>query len=79
MEVNGVTVVNSTEGELTDLLLQGPSAQIVVLRQPPPTTTSQLHSVLPQHKVSPDPMQTVYQERDVVTMETHSKRKAMAI
>ncbi|XP_069395222.1 coiled-coil domain-containing protein 18 [Paralichthys olivaceus] len=73
VEVNGVPVVNFTQEELTDLLLQGPSAQIVVLRQPPPTLTCQ------QHLVHPDPTQTVGPESDVVAMETPPRRKVMAI
>ncbi|KAM7385809.1 hypothetical protein PAMP_001865 [Pampus punctatissimus] len=73
VEVNGVPVVNSTEDELSDLLLQGPSAQIVVLRRPPPALTSR------QHMVKPEPLQTICPERDVVTMETPSQRKVMAI
>ncbi|XP_054874532.1 uncharacterized protein LOC118470844 [Amphiprion ocellaris] len=76
VEVNGVPVVNSTQEELTDLLLQGPSAQIVVLRQPPPSLTSPLFL---QHTVSPDPVQTVCPEGDAVTMETPPQRKVMAI
>ncbi|GLD56179.1 uncharacterized protein AKAME5_000855900 [Lates japonicus] len=80
VEVNGVPVVNSTQEELTDLLLQGPSAQIVVLRQPPSTLTSQQqHPLLPQHMVSPDLMQTICPERDAVNMETPPRRKVMAI
>lgn len=79
VEVNGVLVVNSTQEEVTNLLLQGPSAQIVVLRQPPPTPSSQQHPLLPQHMVSPGPIQTICQERDVVTMETPPQRKVMAI
>lgn len=35
VEVNGVPVVNATAEELAELLLQGRSAQIVVLRHPP--------------------------------------------
>ncbi|XP_062256500.1 uncharacterized protein LOC133965920 [Platichthys flesus] len=73
LEVNGVPVVNFTQEELTDLLLQGPSAQIVVLRQPPPTLTCQ------PHLVPPDPMQTVCPEREVVAVETPPRRKVMAI
>ncbi|XP_071337261.1 uncharacterized protein [Trachinotus anak] len=79
VEVNGVPVVNSTQEELTDLLLQGPSAQIVVLRQPPPILTSQQDPLLLQHMVDPDPMQTICPERDVVTMETPPQRSVMAI
>ncbi|KAM7408997.1 hypothetical protein PAMA_002627 [Pampus argenteus] len=73
MEVNGVPVVNATEDELSDLLLQGPNAQIVVLRRTPPAPTSR------QHMVKPEPLQTICPERDVVTMETPSQRKVMAI
>lgn len=79
VEVNGVLVVNSTQEELTNLLLHGPSAQIVVLRQPSPTLPSQQHPLLLQHTVNPGPMQTICQERDMVTMETPPQRKLMAI
>ncbi|XP_074501467.1 uncharacterized protein LOC141773506 [Sebastes fasciatus] len=79
VEVNGVPVVDSTQEELTDILLQGPSAKIVVLRQPPPTPTSQQHPLVLQRIVNPDPMQTICPERDVVTMETPPRRKVMAI
>ncbi|XP_076599718.1 uncharacterized protein LOC143328456 isoform X1 [Chaetodon auriga] len=78
VEVNGILVVNSTEEELMDILLQGPSAQIVVLRQPPPTLTCQQHPLLQQHMVDPGPMQKICPERDVV-METPPRRKVMAI
>ncbi|XP_038592784.1 uncharacterized protein LOC119916896 [Micropterus salmoides] len=78
VEVNGVLVVNSTLEELTDILLQGPCAQIVVLRQPPPTN-SQQQPLLRQHMVNPDPMQTICPERDMVTTETLPRRKVMAI
>lgn len=76
MEVNSVPVVNCTVEELTDIMLQGPSAQIVVLRQPPPALTSQQHPLL---LVDPDPMQTISSERDAVTMGTPPQRKVMAI
>lgn len=79
MEVNGVLVVNSTQEELTNLLLQGPSAQIVVLRQPPSALASQQHPLVPQRMASPDPIQTISQEKDVVSMETPPQRKMMAI
>ncbi|XP_029377636.1 uncharacterized protein LOC115055761 [Echeneis naucrates] len=79
VEVNGVLVVNSTQEELNNLLLQGPSAQIVVLRQPPPTLASQQDPPLLQHMVNPDPMQTICPDRDVVTMETPPQRRVMAI
>ncbi|KAE8280452.1 hypothetical protein D5F01_LYC21014 [Larimichthys crocea] len=79
VEVNGVPVVNSTQEELTDVLLQGPSAQIVVLRQPPTTLTSQQHSLLLQHVINPDPMQTICPEKDMVNMKTPPIRKLMAI
>ncbi|KAJ8412754.1 hypothetical protein AAFF_G00117050 [Aldrovandia affinis] len=36
VEVNGVSVLESGEDELSDLLFRQPSAQIVVLRKPPP-------------------------------------------
>lgn len=76
VEVNSVAVVNSTLEELMDILQQGPSAQIVVLRRPPPTLTSQEHPLL---LVSTDPMQTISSEGDVVTMETPPQRKVMTI
>ncbi|KAL7383206.1 hypothetical protein ABVT39_006495 [Epinephelus coioides] len=79
VEVNGVPVVNSTQEELTDILLQGPSAKIVVLRQPPPTPTYQQYPLLLEHMVSPDPMQAIIPRKDVVTMETPPQRKVMAI
>ncbi|KAK2824109.1 hypothetical protein Q5P01_021284 [Channa striata] len=79
VEVNGASVVNSTQEELTDLLLQGPTAKIVVLRQPPPILTVQQHNFLMQHTVIPDPIQMICQEKDVVTMETPLQRKVMAI
>lgn len=79
VEVNGVSVVNATQEELTDLLLQGPSAQIVVIRQPPPTLTSQQDPLLLQNMVNPDPMQTICPQREVVTMETPPRRRVMAI
>ncbi|KAK2922048.1 hypothetical protein Q8A73_001533 [Channa argus] len=79
VEVNGASVVNSTQEELTDLLLQGPTAQIVVLRQPPPIPDSQQLPPLLQHTLNPDPMQMICQEKDVITMETPLQRKVMAI
>nr|XP_033956074.1 uncharacterized protein LOC117459401 [Pseudochaenichthys georgianus] len=79
VEVNGVPVVNSTQEELSDILLQGPSAHIVVLRQPPPPPTSQQHPLVLQRSVNPDPMQTICPAREVVTMETPPRRKVMAI
>ncbi|KAM6997208.1 uncharacterized protein LKV04_005932 [Tautogolabrus adspersus] len=79
VEVNGVPVINSTQEELTDILLQGPSAQIVVLRQPPPTAPSLQHPLLLQHIVQPDPMPLIWTERDVNAMETPPQRKMMAI
>lgn len=79
VEVNGVPVVNSTQEELTDILLQGPSANIVVLRQPPPPPTSQQHPLVLQRSVNPDPMKTICPAREVVTMETPPRRKVMAI
>ncbi|XP_063730913.1 uncharacterized protein LOC134858754 isoform X1 [Eleginops maclovinus] len=79
VEVNGVPVVNSTQEELTDILLQGPSAKIVVLRQPPPTPTSQQHPLALQRIDNPHPMQTICPAREVVTIETPPRRKVMAI
>ncbi|KAG7512295.1 spindle pole body component 110-like [Solea senegalensis] len=73
VEVNSVPVVNYTQEELTDLLLQGPTAQIVVLRQPPPALACL------QHLVNPDPMKSTCLQSDVVTMETPPRRKVMAI
>lgn len=69
-------MVNSTEEELMDILLQGPSAQIVVLRQPPPALTSQQPPLLP---VNSDPMQAISLKRDAVSMETPPHRTVVAI
>ncbi|CAJ1067716.1 uncharacterized protein LOC126407136 [Xyrichtys novacula] len=76
VEVNGVPVINSTTEELTDILLQGPSAQIVVLRQPPPSLTFQQHPLL---LIDPDPLQPIWTDNSVVPMETPPQRKVMAI
>ncbi|KAM6916401.1 uncharacterized protein FYW49_009439 [Xenentodon cancila] len=76
VEVNGVPVVNSTLEELMNLLLQGPCAEIVVLRQPPPILGAPQFL---QHMVSPEPVQALCPERDAVTMETPPQRKVMAI
>lgn len=46
VEVNGVPVVGATLKELEDILLQGASAQLVVLRQPPPSLLSQQQPLL---------------------------------
>lgn len=73
VEVNGEPVVNSTHQELMDVLRQGPRAEIVVLRQPPPSPSYQ------QHTSSRDTTQTVCPERDEVAMETPPRRKVMAI
>ncbi|XP_065815911.1 uncharacterized protein [Labrus bergylta] len=79
VEVNGVPVINSSQEELADILLQGPSAQIVVLRQPPPTVPSLQHPLLLQHIVQPDPIPLIWTEREVNAMETPPQRKMMAI
>ncbi|XP_060895397.1 uncharacterized protein LOC132975105 [Labrus mixtus] len=79
VEVNGVPVINSSQEELTDILLQGPSAQIVVLRQPPPSAPSHQHPLLLQHIVQPDPIPLIWTERDVNAMETPPQRKMVAI
>ncbi|XP_041645946.1 uncharacterized protein LOC121511364 [Cheilinus undulatus] len=79
VEVNGVSVINSTQEELTDILQQGPSAQIVLLRQPPPTLTPQQQPVLLQRVVKPDPVQAAWTENDAIIMETPPQRKMMAI
>lgn len=79
VEVNGVSVVDSTLEELTDILLQGPSAQIIALRQAPPTHSFKRHPPLLQHIVNPDPMQTIFPERDAVAMETSPLKKVIAI
>ncbi|XP_061646468.1 uncharacterized protein LOC133485982 [Phyllopteryx taeniolatus] len=76
VEVNGSSVVNWTEEELSDLLLQITSAQIIVLRQPPATLTSHQAPLILQHMVTPNPLQA---ERDVIVMETPSLRRLMAI
>ncbi|XP_041867093.1 uncharacterized protein LOC121656113 [Melanotaenia boesemani] len=75
VEVNGVPVLNATLEELTNLLLQGPCAQVVVLRQPRSSLASPLFL---QHMVSPDPVQTL-PESSLVTKETPPQRKVMAI
>ncbi|KAL6101644.1 uncharacterized protein ACO6RY_16843 [Pungitius sinensis] len=75
VEVNGVPVVNSTQEELTTILLEGPSAQIVVLRQPPPTpTTLVLQRIIPS-----DPVHKSNLDRGVVPVETTPRRKVVAI
>ncbi|TNN74328.1 hypothetical protein EYF80_015411 [Liparis tanakae] len=79
VEVNGVPVVNSTQEELTDILLQGPSATMVVLRQPPSTPTCQPHPLGLQRIGYPHPVPTINREGGVVTMETPPRRKVMAI
>ncbi|XP_029031145.1 uncharacterized protein LOC114870526 isoform X2 [Betta splendens] len=79
VEVNGTLVVNWTQEELTQHLLQGPSAQVVVLRQPPPTGLSQQQPPLPQHMVHPGPAKTACQEQDQVAMATPPRRRLMAI
>ncbi|XP_076748102.1 uncharacterized protein LOC101470155 [Maylandia zebra] len=76
VEVNGVSVVNSTHGELTDLLRQGPSIQVVVLRQPPPALPSPPSL---QHMVSCDLEQTCCPGGDVGSTETHPQRRVIAI
>lgn len=76
VEVNSVPVVNSTLEELTDTLLQGASARIVVLRPAPPALTPQQHPVL---LAGHDPVQTVSPQKDAVTVETPPQRKLMAI
>lgn len=65
VEVNGVPVVSATLTELEDILLQGTSAQIVVLRQPPP----------------PPPQHPPYLGLDgeVVSIETTPQRNVIAI
>lgn len=74
VEVNGTPVLNYTLEELTDLLQQGPRAQIVVLRQPPPTLPH-----CQEHLVSADSMQITRTRSDAVTMETLPRRKVVAI
>ncbi|XP_030603281.1 uncharacterized protein LOC115792849 [Archocentrus centrarchus] len=76
LEVNGVSVVNSTHEELTDLLQQGPIAQIVVLRQPPPVLPSPPSL---QHTVSSDVVQTCCPGGDEVNAETPPQRRVIAI
>lgn len=76
VEVNSVPVLNSTVEEVTELLLQGASAQIVVLRHPPPAVASQQHPLLP---LTPSTMQNIGLERAAVTMETPPQRKVIAI
>ncbi|XP_077468965.1 uncharacterized protein LOC144084423 isoform X3 [Stigmatopora argus] len=76
VEVNGSPVVNSTEEELSELLLHLTSAQMIVLRQTPTTLTSHQPPLVLQHMVKANPLQV---ERDVIAMETPSLRKIMAI
>ncbi|XP_019222626.1 uncharacterized protein LOC102076969 isoform X2 [Oreochromis niloticus] len=76
VEVNGVSVVNSTNEELTDLLRQGPSIQVVVLRQPPPSLPSPPSL---QHMVSSDLEQTCCPGGDVGSTETRPQRRVIAI
>ncbi|XP_054654471.1 uncharacterized protein LOC129193815 isoform X2 [Dunckerocampus dactyliophorus] len=75
VEVNGAPVVNFTEEELSDLLLKLPRAQIIVLRQPTPALTSHHPPLILQHMVNPNPLRA----EDVITMETPSLRRVMAI
>nr|XP_057915251.1 uncharacterized protein LOC131108301 [Doryrhamphus excisus] len=75
VEVNGAPVVNFTEEELSHLLLQLPSAQIIVLRQPTPALTPRHPPLILQHMVNPNPVRA----EDVITMETPSLRRVMAI
>ncbi|XP_034537473.1 uncharacterized protein LOC117811348 [Notolabrus celidotus] len=79
VEVNSVPVINSTTEELTEILRQGPSAQIVVLRQPSPSLTSQIHPLLLQHMVNPDPIPSIWTEKNTAPLETTPQRKVMAI
>lgn len=67
VEVNGVPVVSATLEELEDVLLQGTSAQLVVLRQPPPSLVSQQHPL------------RLGSDREAVSIETTPQRKAIAI
>lgn len=71
-------VVNSTQEELTTILLEGPSANIVVLRQPPLPPTS----VVLQRIITSDPEQQLSLadlDRGVVPVETTPRRKVVAI
>lgn len=76
VEVNGVPVVNATAEELTELLLQGPSAQIVVLRHPPAGPTSLQHPPLP---AVPGTAQNISLARAAVAMETPAQRKVITL
>lgn len=76
VEVNGVPVVNATGEELTELLLQGPSAQIVALRHSPTGPTSLQHPPLPP---VPDTVQNISLARAAVAMETPAQRKVIAL
>lgn len=67
VEVNGVPVVGATLKELEDVLLQGTSAQLVVLRQPPPSLLSQQQPLLQGS------------DGEAVSIETTPPRKAIAI
>ncbi|XP_074532058.1 uncharacterized protein LOC141795167 [Halichoeres trimaculatus] len=77
VEVNGIPVINSSTEELTDILLQGPTAQIVVLRQPPPSLPTQ--PLLLQHMVNSDPLPPIWTENTPAPVETPPQRKVMAI
>lgn len=76
VEVNGVPVVNATVEELTELLLQGPSAQIVVLRHPPVGPTSLQHPPLPPVRGT---AQNISLARAAVAMETPAQRKVIVL
>ncbi|TWW78681.1 hypothetical protein D4764_11G0008020, partial [Takifugu flavidus] len=67
VEVNGVPVVGATLKELEDILLQGASAQLVVLRQPPPSLLSQQQPLL------------LGSDGEAVSIETTPPQKAIAI
>lgn len=76
VEVDGVPVVNATAQELTGLLLQGPSAQIVVLRHPPVSPSPLQHPPLPP---VPGIAQNVSLVRAAVAMETPAQRKVIVL
>ncbi|KAM3606488.1 uncharacterized protein V6R79_017272 [Siganus canaliculatus] len=78
VEVNSVSVVNSSLEELMDVLCQSPSAQIVVLRQPPSALSPLKHPILQQRIVNPQP-QTVCPGSAAAPMETPRQRKVIAI
>lgn len=67
VEVNGVPVVSATLKDLEDILLRGTSAQIVALRQPPPSLVAQQQPLF------------LGSDSEAVSIETTPQRKVIAI